>query len=553
MNLFQFALIILGIGLISTATFAARTYTFDGPPSQEVIENYLSRSMEYLGLCCESDSGPAPHFEDNVRLILNTGSKFIGRAAYAWDCPKDDEKHFAVAAQNARRLHELDPELVLQACVFETTYSRAARGQNGYGVEDIPIPAWVFEEFGLPVEQRNFSYEGMLFPDGRSRDVWGPGASAPDITRLETQLWFFYRAKRYIDAGYEAIHFGQAGWIGVGDTDHSVWAGLLARVRQYAAQHARRHWVFCDAHIATAGINPCVEYNGVLLWDLVGFPLRPVEGFAPLSATLQVGWLDSLYQRVPGGRHPAGWECEALPQYYALDNCQSGLSVGGGIFVWGADESTWFATLPETERNRWLAYAWQWIWENAPSGYLEMPGRRPAQTPVWAPTNWSYILNTPSEACPEGFGQEETVKALWADPRYADNSTRPKPPTNQQILTSEPKLLLHWDFSKTEPTGDGALLISNRAGEGFEGELKRDTLERLTAVYQAFGAGASAELRASAKTRLEEAERQLEGLFEEGTKGAAVRFDGKARAEALPSSELAPPALSVAQIGSANA
>ena len=39
---------------------------------------------------------------------------------------------------------------------------------------------------------------------------------------------------------------------------------------------------------------------------------------------------------------------------------------------------------------------------------------------------------------------------------------------------------------------------------------------------------------------------KVEGLFEEGAKGAVARFDGKARAEAPPSSELATSALSVA-------
>ncbi len=64
--------------------------------------------------------------------------------------------------------------------------------------------------------------------------------------------------------------------------------------------------------------------------------------------------------------------------------------------------------------------------------------------------------------------------------------------------------MLHWDLSKTEPTGDGALLIPNQAGEGFEGELKVDTVARLTAIYQCFGTGATPEQRASAKESLEE-------------------------------------------------
>ncbi len=547
MILLDVMLVALLMALIPLAARAGRDYTFDGPPSQQVIENYLSRSIEYLGLCSESDAGPAPYFEDNLRLIRNTGAKFIGRAAYAWDCPKDDDRHFQVAAEYAKRLHQVDPEIVLQACVFETTYSRAARGADGYGIEDIPIPDWVFHEFGLSDTPRNFRYEAMLFPDGRSRDVWGPGASVPDIRQLETQLWFFYRAKRYIDAGYEAIHFGQAGWIGMDDTDHSVWAGLLARVRRYAASHARRHWVLCDAHIATCGPNPCLYYNGTLLWDLVGYPLRPMEGIQPLSASLQVGWLDALYQRVPGGRHPAGWMCEVLPQYYEFDNCQTGLSTDGGIFVWGADEATWFANLPEADRNRWLAYAWRWIWNNAPSGYLSMPGRRPALTPVWAPKRWMYILNTPSDACPDGFGQEETVKGLWSDRRYMDNAKRPKRPANPKSVMPGPRLLLHWDFTQsTRRTGDGALFIENRAGKGLEGMIKRNTLARLQAVYQAFGGAASRQERTNAYNVLRDEERKLRALLVRGRNEKAMHFDGSAVIQAHQSFKLHLPVLSLA-------
>ena len=31
----------------------------------------------------------------------------------------------------------------------------------------------------------------------------------PDLSRQEARLWFYYRATRYIDCGYEALHMGQ--------------------------------------------------------------------------------------------------------------------------------------------------------------------------------------------------------------------------------------------------------------------------------------------------------------------------------------------------------
>ena len=56
----------------------------------------------------------------------------------------------------ARRVHDQDPEIILQACVFEIVVKR---------MEEVPVPAYVFEAFGMPVERRNFRFEDVLFPE----------------------------------------------------------------------------------------------------------------------------------------------------------------------------------------------------------------------------------------------------------------------------------------------------------------------------------------------------------------------------------------------------
>lgn len=56
------------------------------------------------------------------------------------------------------------------------------------------IPDWVFKGYGLPVESRNFSYVDMLNKEGLLVDHWRKGSSVPDISRQETQLWFYYLA-----------------------------------------------------------------------------------------------------------------------------------------------------------------------------------------------------------------------------------------------------------------------------------------------------------------------------------------------------------------------
>lgn len=522
--------------LTACATGQERDYDFDGGISLEALENYLSRSIEFLGVCCEGSTGAAPHLEDNLRLIGASGAMFIGRAAYAWDCPADDEKHFRTATENAARIHSINPRIVLQACVFETTYSSAApevaaRNPRQAGVENIPVPAWVFEEFGLPVESRNFNYEAMLYPDGRFRNHWVPGGSVPDISRLETRLWFFYRCARYIDAGYESIHFGQTQLMGRNDPGFAHWKDVLERVRRHASTHGRRHYVLCDAHFNLTRQNPGVLVDGKLLWDFLGFPLRPVETGEPLGAELRLGHGDTMYGRAPGGLHPSGWQCDVVPQLYEFDNCSGGLSAAGGIFIWGADESTWFANLPPARRDEVLRDFYCWIWENAPRGHLEMPGRRPARVPVGEPETWMYVANDASDACPEGFGQEAAIRSIWTDPRYADNGSRTYPESGS--IGAEPEAV--------PPDG-----LTGRwrcdSPDGLPRVVRRRTREELYALYLVHGDRNPVGAASRGREILGRITAEQPSIIRDG----AARFEGTAYLDMGASRLLATPQMTVA-------
>lgn len=375
-------------------------YAFDGSISRPVLENYLARSITHLGLCSDFPDPPRAEFEDNVRMLLNTGTKFVGRAAYVWYAWDDGEHLDTVVAERAAYIHAQDPEIVLQACIFETTHKN---------VEKIAVPAWVFEEFDLTPEQRNFSYDAMLYEDGSWIDQWGPGASVPDMSRLETRMWFFYRARRYIDLGFEAIHFGQVMIMDDQDPGHKYWREMLGRVRAYAAGHARRHFIICDAH--TSGF----ANDGKLLFDVHSFPLRTkdVKG-SPFDVVLEMNYLDSIYGKSMGGITPSGWSCESLPFIVELDNWGKNAhpnEYSDSIHAWGWDEITWFARQSEAYRNDWLHYANDWVREHDPNGWLQMPAQRCLVDNVDG-TRW-YHGNTRSENAPHGFGQEEAIKAIW--------------------------------------------------------------------------------------------------------------------------------------------
>ncbi|MCK5862379.1 MAG: hypothetical protein KAH38_07830 [Candidatus Hydrogenedentes bacterium] len=394
--------ILLLLLLVCPTVFAgeARTYEFDGSMSREVLDNYLSRSVTHLGLCSDFRDAPPEQFEDDVRMLCNMGAKFIGRAAYVW-CPWNDGEYLDdVVARRAAYVHQKDPEMILQACIFETTHTNVAA---------IAVPDWVFEEFGVSVETRSFCYENMLYEDGKRVDHWAKGASVPDMSRIETRMWFYYRARRYIDLGFEAIHFGQVMIMDDQDEGHQYWLDMLGRVRVYAKQHARRHFLLCDAH--TSGFAE----NGKLLFDFHSFPLRPKDVMdKPQEVILEKDYLDSIYGKSMGGRTPSGWECEHLPYLVELDNYGASEPGKGGLpyWSWGWDEITWFAHQTEEYRNQWLRYAWDWLRENDPNGWLQMPAQR-CLTGAVDGRKW-YHGNTRSAAAPDGFNQEETIKAIWA-------------------------------------------------------------------------------------------------------------------------------------------
>lgn len=376
---------------------------------REVLENYLDRSIT---LSCVLAPRPADEDlnKDDIRMIKNTGAKFIGRAIFRWENERilNNPAFWTKAETIIKELHAYDPDIIFQGCLFEAISE---------DVNTIPIPEWVFQSYGMKPEKRNFSYKDMLSKEGKYVDHWHKGGSVPDISRIETQLWFHFLACSYINIGCEAFHLGQIELIGMHDPQREYWAKVIDHIRTYAAVHARRHWVLLDAHTPKGGMLK----DGKSLIDFNSFPMRicaipgePKEGEAQ-QAELRVNHLDGLYGKSLGCITPSGWTCESLPYLVEIDNYgkEEPVNVADttSYFPWGWDEISWYAKQPENYRNEWLQYAWNWIKETDPNGHIEMPGLRGICCPN--ETENTYRANTRSKACPSGYNQEETIKAIW--------------------------------------------------------------------------------------------------------------------------------------------
>jgi len=411
-NLFCAFLFIILAGCNCVGTERKANYYFDSNGiSRQVLENYLKHSITMTGLLehptlAADTGGENPDKDDDIRLVLNIGAKLIGRSMYRWgrEDVLNNPLYRDEAIRVATKIHKVDPDVVFQAFLCEVVTTR---------INDIKVPAWVFEVMGLPVEERNFRHDDIVYLDGLRR---GGLTGVPDASRLETKLWFIFLAGFYMEVGCEAFHLGQVNLMDHNDRDLKHWSELINHIRTLAKTKARRGWIILDAHTPRGGF----VVDGKSLLDFNSFPLRIKEVIdKPMEGMLEVGYADAIYKRSRGGVTPSGWEAESLPYLVEFDNFGISQTPGeatlNGHFIWGYDEISWLYLQNEKDRNAWLKYAYQWLRENDPNGFLQMPvgrvvtvtnneGRR---------TSTRFRANPPSESIPNGKNLEGAIKDLW--------------------------------------------------------------------------------------------------------------------------------------------
>lgn len=236
-------------------------------------------------------------------------------------------------------------------------------------------------------------------------------------------MWFFYRATRYIDCGYEALHMGQVHLYTANDRGMRKTWELFGMIRQYATEHARRHKVLLDAH--THGIN----IRGKLLFDYHAMPVSRVallEDEGTRLVLVREGFS-------VGGENVNGFSGDAMPYLLEFDNwggkvrhMTEGMTRAelARTDWWGYDQIGWFANQPKKERDRFLHYTWRWTQVNNPNAYFLLPFRRMLSDAAVTmrradneqlDTQRFYQMNDPSPGCPMGFGQENAAEACWKE------------------------------------------------------------------------------------------------------------------------------------------
>ena len=386
--------------ITGNSTDDAENYKIDGSVSLDVLNNYLDRAVTYCVCLGNATMYDGKSIDEAIRFITNVGAKYVQRAAGEWYPSYDSEQYYDAVKAKLAAAHAVDPDIIFEACIFET---------SGVSMNDIPIPEWVFNAFGQKVQKRCFNSANTVFRNGYGVNNWENGYHIPDITRIETQMFIYYRACSFIDLGFEALHLGQVELTGKNDTDYAVYTKLIQMIRDYAKKNARRKYVLINAHSSSF-----VGSDKKMLSDMIVLPSRvhAAEGEVnheasennPQRCDIEPGYWDSVYQSGISGTSPSGWYTEKYPYLVEFDNYGGvlGDTSDKNSYVWGKDEITWYAAQPDWYRRYFMEYIKNKIAGYNENGHIALVGFRGGE----------FFANNKSSLCENGRGDENTIKTI---------------------------------------------------------------------------------------------------------------------------------------------
>ncbi|HRF76116.1 MAG TPA: T9SS type A sorting domain-containing protein [Chitinophagales bacterium] len=429
--------------------------------SRTTLNKYLNKAaaFSYVTNPAYTDS----QLDLDIQMLQRLDPRWLGRVAGDWLAGNDDVFEFSRAEYIADRIHtEVSTYIILQAAIYEYIDPKVSL----YSDWNILIPSDVLALYGYPAHT---GYTGYFEHD----NIVYPGTNTPDMNRIEAQMWFYYRATRYIDAGYEALHLGQFMIMNDNDPLNAKWWDLLDKIRTYASTHARRKIVLIDAHVAGSGCEASgIEANdvpytmlpggeipsGQLLFEYTSFGITPDEYFEPIEnenntydgndRLVKINYTDcAMYDKGFGGTMPVDWgwsygQSHPIPSIAEFDLggapepflCE-GMKTddytlcdadGDGSaddtpqwLTWGfGGESSWFGLQSPGYRRYFITYAFNRVKELDEDVYCRVNLRMPM----------SYSLNPwPGEiynASNLEYGDEDVIGWLWSNQDQIDFCTK---------------------------------------------------------------------------------------------------------------------------------
>jgi hypothetical protein len=484
MKALSYCVAFLGYTLMqaSTPTIAQRPK----PISREKLVSYLSKSVLVLSLndYCKTIDGTYPgpandisqivdpyelaatpgdptwqiieterksgrlfaRYNDMLRLIRNVKPKMVIDAVsqwggvtnwYPWEL--DWKTYINRCTHTVQDIKAIDSDIVVQAAVNEFLDNELL---NAIG----NIPPWVFTAFGLPVESRKFDRTKTWFQDYKTNadHYWYGTAIVPDISQLESKMFFYFLGVIYINMGCESIQFCQVEKMNNRSEDGTHWGEVFQKLRAYTASRPDIRFLLITGHT-----NGMKDQKGNLIFDYHSSPTRPSENGYSYNVNGGGCYIDGgqcwenkgkIYNSSLGGISPSGWSCTELPGLVFLDNDGKDVTLGGqpthsACHTYNWDEVSWFALQDKHYRDEWLKYARDKVQYLDSNIFLALPVKR-----VVTCRNGSsveYLANNPSALFPppatindvedglvdrnrvyhfSGYGQEDAIKEILASP-----------------------------------------------------------------------------------------------------------------------------------------
>jgi len=416
--------------------------------SRPTMEAYLSRSITMQGLadmilCSEARTSGVPcvtppkgyydpqAYQQEIDMLGKLNARFIGRTMGMWG---GEYQLVDFATKGAKMVNDINEKYdklglerpIIQGGIFEYITAQ---------VSAIKIPQDVANEFGYTLASNDevFSVAAIRYATNDPSPPYDLDQGwTPDMSRIQTQMWFYYVATQYIMSGCEAIHFGQVQLMNKNDPNNEAWWKVLSKIRAFAAANAPRHLVLCDAHTRGEFYTDPQGTRRLLFdfhssvyrvredmnnqWPNAGGGGGLIKLFPEMSPQLyqhsQAGQtvLGSLNQSLGNG--DTSWDTTTpLPFIVEIDNGPSnkgaeGTASYGNVIPWNWDEITWFSKQSNNYRNQWLKYAYYQIQCLDKNGHMEMPGMKYNQ---YHASNG--LTNNPTGT--SHGNQQDMIERLW--------------------------------------------------------------------------------------------------------------------------------------------